>query len=63
MSMMSLLCDKFQEIMASTTLGGTGYQELIQETRMTPEETVTSKAGYKKQFQDWKDNWAQYKED
>ena len=27
---------------------GTGYQERIQETRMTPEETVTSKAGYKK---------------
>ena len=42
---------------------GMGYQELIQETHMTPEETVTSKEGYKKQFQDWKDNWTKYKVD
>ena len=41
---------------------GTGYQEQIKETRMTPEESVTSRAGYKQQFQDWKSDWAEYKE-
>ena len=42
---------------------GTGYQDLVKETRMTPEESVTSRAGYKQQFKDWKDKWAQFKED
>ena len=41
---------------------GTGYQEQIKETRMTPEASATSRAGYKQQFKDWKSDWAEYKE-